>query len=161
MFTLLRQTLTVLQASFPRVLQPHLASFIQLSVQHLTALAPHFEAFYLSSADGAPEPPSSPNPEEGTNAGIVDLGASIMDFLTGVSRARSVRAILVKRDINNAAGAGAAMGNDSPTPVFEALVHQIVGWARITREDVRAAKVCWNSLQVTHAQSLVHSCSAG
>jgi len=62
------------------VLQPHLTSFAQLSLYHLTTLGPHLNAYYLSTSASAPEPPSDPNPEDGQNAGIVDLGASILDF---------------------------------------------------------------------------------
>lgn len=58
--------------------------------------------------------------------------------MTGVSRARSVRSILVTRDdsAGSSSGAGAAMSREKPTLILEGLVNEIIGWARITREDV-------------------------
>lgn len=146
-----KQTLTVLQASFPRVLQPHLASFTQLSLYHLTTLAPHLHAYYLSTSASAPEPPSDPNPEDGQNAGIVDLGASILDFLTGISRARSLRSVMVTKDegAGPSHGSGAAMSREKPTQVLENLVYEILGWTQITREDVSLADA--SQVQVTNS----------
>ena len=92
----------------------------------------------MSTSADALEPPSSPNPEEGQNAGLVDLGASILDFLTGVSRARSIRSTMVEREggAGSSAGAGIAMSRERPTALLNSLVYEILGWARITREDV-------------------------
>ena len=137
------------------MLQPHLTSFAQLSLYHLTTLGPHLNAYYLSTSASAPEPPSDPNPEDGQNAGIVDLGASILDFLTGISRARSLRSILVTRNesAGSSNGSGAAMSREQPTPILEGLVHEVVGWTRITREDVSQTPVEDPDLELTPIQS--------
>jgi hypothetical protein len=84
-----------------------------------------FHSHYLSTSPSAPNPPESKDEQD--QAGIVDLGSAIMDFLTGASRARAARVVLCTKD---------DQGREQAGELMSGLIFEVIGWSQITRDDV-------------------------
>jgi hypothetical protein len=91
-----------------------------------------FQAYYLSSDSDAPEPPS-PSSDAGFQTAkldLDDLGCAIFDFLVAAVRVKKAKALLV-------IGEGAS---ETGTDLLKGLVDGVLGWTRITRENVSICK---------------------
>ncbi|EAL18781.1 hypothetical protein CNBI0420 [Cryptococcus deneoformans B-3501A] len=94
------RTLSLFQSAFPRIIAPNVPSFIRLAILNLQSLLPLFTAFYLSTTDDTPEPPS-PTSDSGTGMtdpkiDITDLASAIFDYLTPTVRTKSAVGVLVE-----------------------------------------------------------------
>lgn len=115
------QTLTTVQSSFPKLLTPHLHSYISTTLNNLTSLIPVFEKYYLSISPDAPEPPSPTS-----DAGFVipkndldDLACAAFDFVTPL-----VRLPKVKEEMERGQG------------LAEGLVRCVLAYTQVTRSNV-------------------------
>ncbi|OWZ73050.1 hypothetical protein AYX14_01478 [Cryptococcus neoformans] len=123
------RTLSLFQSAFPRIIAPNVPSFIRLAILNLQSLLPLFTAFYLSTNDDAPEPPS---PTSDSGAGmtdpkidITDLASAIFDYLTPTVRTKSAAGVLVEGQDESARATG----------VLENLVRVVQEFTQITREN--------------------------
>lgn len=123
------QTLSLFQSAFPRIIAPNVPSFIRLAILNLQSLLPLFTAFYLSTTDDTPEPPS-PTSDSGTGMtdpkiDITDLASAIFDYLTPTVRTKSAVGVLMEGQDESARA----------TEVLENLVRVVQEFTQITKEN--------------------------
>ncbi|WVQ75750.1 hypothetical protein IAR50_005381 [Cryptococcus sp. DSM 104548] len=121
------RTLSLYQNAFKTLIAPHVPELIQLSLNNLQSLLPLFRAFYLSSEDDAPEPPS-PTSDVGMmddKTGLPELASAIFDLLTPVVRSKPALPVLIS----------GPEGSESPTPVLEQLIKVVQEWTQVTKEN--------------------------
>ncbi|ADV21465.1 hypothetical protein I305_03520 [Cryptococcus gattii E566] len=123
------RTLSLFQSAFPRIIAPNVPSFIRLAILNLQSLLPLFTAFYLSTNDDAPEPPS-PTSDSGAGMSdpkidIPDLASAIFDYLTPTVRTKSAAGVLVEGQDDSARA----------TAVLEDLVRVVQEFTQVTREN--------------------------
>ncbi|WVQ84827.1 hypothetical protein IAT38_006984 [Cryptococcus sp. DSM 104549] len=120
-------TFSVLLNTFPRAISSYLVDYVRLSVSTLQSLLPAFTAFYITTGDDAPEPPS-PTSDAGMmdpKIGIPDLGSAIFDFLTSAVRHKVAAPALVSGEGDAARG----------TELLEAMVGVVLQFTQVTREN--------------------------
>lgn len=121
------KALSLLQSTFARLIAPDLVEYVHHAVANLASLQPVFQAFYLSSEDDAPEPPS-PTSDVGLVAprtNLDDLGNSVFDFLNPAVRPASIKGSLVS---------GPA-GDEQGTELLARIIQIVVVYTQITREN--------------------------
>ncbi|ODN87698.1 hypothetical protein L198_06924 [Cryptococcus wingfieldii CBS 7118] len=121
------RTLSLYQNAFKTLIAPHIPELIQLALHNLQSLLPLFRAFYLSSEDDAPEPPS-PTSDVGMmedKTGLPELTSAIFDLLTPVVRTKSALLSLIS----------GSEGSEAPTEVLEQLVKVVQEWTQVTKEN--------------------------
>lgn len=108
-----KQTLDVLNTSFPKSLKPSAPNFLSSGVSHLQSLAPLFSKFYI--LEDAPSAPASS--DDDSQLDLMQLVCPIFDFISSTIRS----------------GSGKLW---STTENMTGLIEAVAWWVQITRDDV-------------------------
>ena len=125
-----KQTLDILNTSFPKSLKPNAPNFLSSGVSHLQSLAPLFSKFYLS--EGAPSPPASS--DDDSQLDLMQLVCPIFDFISSTIRS----------------------GSGKPwctTENLDGLIEAVTWWMQITRDDV-SYSCTWGPLETFSSTAL-------